>query len=99
MGILGATGWHRRLPWFVVRTLTEGDRRADQRPQPAHPPLLAGQQIREFMFWVPQAGRLGISILSYAGESVYLGIATDAGLVPGQARAGRRPRGACAAEC
>ncbi|HMT20388.1 MAG TPA: WS/DGAT domain-containing protein, partial [Promineifilum sp.] len=35
------------------------------------------------MFWVPQAGRLGvgISIISYAGN-VYLGIATDAGLVP-----------------
>ena len=35
------------------------------------------------MFWVPQAGRLGVgvSILSYAGN-VYLGIATDAGLVP-----------------
>lgn len=52
----------------------------------AGPPIklyMAGQQIREMMFWVPQAGRLGvgISILSYAGN-VYLGIATDAGLVP-----------------
>ncbi len=35
------------------------------------------------MFWVPQSGRLGlgISILSYAGN-IYVGIATDAGLVP-----------------
>ena len=36
------------------------------------------------MFWVPQAGRLGIgiSILSYAGK-VYIGVATDAKLIPG----------------
>lgn len=52
-------------------------------PGPPIPLYLAGQQIREIMFWVPQAGRLGvgISIISYAGN-VYLGIATDAGLVP-----------------
>jgi hypothetical protein len=35
------------------------------------------------MFWVPQAGRmgLGISIFSYAG-SVTIGVMADAGLVP-----------------
>lgn len=52
-------------------------------PGPPIPLYLAGEKIREMMFWVPQAGRLGvgISILSYAGN-VYLGIATDAKLVP-----------------
>jgi WS/DGAT/MGAT family acyltransferase len=56
-------------------------------PGPPIPLYLAGQQICEIMFWVPQAGRLGvgISILSYAGN-VYLGIATDAGLVPDPGR-------------
>ena len=51
-------------------------------PGPPVPLYLAGQQIREIMFWVPQAGRLGVglSILSYAGQ-IYLGVATDAGLV------------------
>jgi hypothetical protein len=44
---------------------------------------LAGAPLESLMFWVPQAGRLGmgVSILSYAGE-VRLGIMTDEGLVP-----------------
>ncbi len=52
-------------------------------PGPPMPLFLAGSEIEDMMFWVPQAGRLGmgISILSYAGK-VYLGIMTDAGLVP-----------------
>lgn len=52
-------------------------------PGPPIPLYLAGREIKDLMFWVPQAGRLGmgISILSYAGK-VYLGTATDAGLVP-----------------
>ncbi len=52
-------------------------------PGPPIPLYLAGQAIESLMFWVPQSGRLGlgISILSYAGN-IYLGIATDAGLVP-----------------
>jgi WS/DGAT/MGAT family acyltransferase len=52
-------------------------------PGPPMPLYLAGQKIDELMFWVPQSGRvsLGISIISYANR-VYLGIATDAGLVP-----------------
>ncbi|MFL7840096.1 MAG: wax ester/triacylglycerol synthase family O-acyltransferase [Candidatus Promineifilaceae bacterium] len=52
-------------------------------PGPPMPLFLAGSEIEDIMFWVPQAGRLGIgiSILSYAGK-VYLGIMTDAGLVP-----------------
>ena len=52
-------------------------------PGPPMPLFLAGSEIDNMMFWVPQSGRLGIgiSILSYAGK-VYLGVATDAGLVP-----------------
>lgn len=52
-------------------------------PGPREILYLAGNPIREFFFWVPQSGKLGlgISILSYAGH-VRLGLATDAGLVP-----------------
>jgi WS/DGAT/MGAT family acyltransferase len=52
-------------------------------PGPPIPLYMAGQRIEDVMFWVPQSGRLGmgISILSYAGN-VYLGIATDAALIP-----------------
>jgi hypothetical protein len=44
---------------------------------------LAGAPIDTVMAWVPQTGRiaLGVSILSYNGK-VWLGIATDKGLVP-----------------
>lgn len=52
-------------------------------PGPPLPLYLAGRKITGLMFWVPQSGRvsLGLSILSYGGK-VFLGIATDAGLVP-----------------
>lgn len=52
-------------------------------PGPPIPLYLAGNKIEDIMFWVPQSGRvaLGISILSYANK-VYLGVVTDAGLVP-----------------
>ncbi len=52
-------------------------------PGPPIPLYLAGSKITGIMFWVPQAGRvgLGISIISYANQ-VWIGVATDAGLVP-----------------
>jgi WS/DGAT/MGAT family acyltransferase len=52
-------------------------------PGPRQTLYLAGRQIRDIFFWVPQSGRvgLGISIFSYAGQ-VRLGVGTDAGLVP-----------------
>jgi hypothetical protein len=39
--------------------------------------------MRDLVFWVPQAGRvgLGLSIGSYDGHA-RIGVATDAGLVP-----------------
>ena len=44
---------------------------------------LAGAQLTDIMFWVPQSGRMGLgtSILSY-NDKVYLGVVTDVGLVP-----------------
>jgi WS/DGAT/MGAT family acyltransferase len=44
---------------------------------------LAGVRVREVMAWVPRSAGLGlgVSILSYDGK-VWLGIASDAGLVP-----------------
>jgi WS/DGAT/MGAT family acyltransferase len=44
---------------------------------------LAGARMRQAMFWVPCAGRLGlgVSVLSYAGN-VWVGVATDAQAVP-----------------
>ncbi|MBL8142420.1 MAG: wax ester/triacylglycerol synthase family O-acyltransferase [Acidobacteria bacterium] len=47
----------------------------------------AGARMSQGMFWVPSAGRLGmgVSLLSYAGQ-VWLGLQTDAELVPAPAR-------------
>ncbi|MDM8551410.1 wax ester/triacylglycerol synthase family O-acyltransferase [Desulfobacterales bacterium HSG2] len=52
-------------------------------PGPRQPLWFSGKEIRNMMFWVPGAGRvgLGISILSYDGR-VTVGLVTDAGLVP-----------------
>ncbi len=52
-------------------------------PGPRQPIYLAGQRLKSLMFWVPRAGDigLGLSILSYAGN-VYIGIASDVGLIP-----------------
>ena len=52
-------------------------------PGPRRPIYLAGQRLNSLMFWVPRGGDvgLGLSILSYAGNA-YVGIATDAGLMP-----------------
>lgn len=52
-------------------------------PGPRQTLYMAGAPIKTIMAWVPQSGRisLGVSIISYEGQ-VYLGVATDAGLVP-----------------
>lgn len=51
-------------------------------PGPRQRLHLAGVEIEQPMFWVPQAGDIavGVSILSYAGQ-VQFGLMTDAGLV------------------
>ncbi len=47
-------------------------------PGPQQPLFLAGSQVRELMFWVPQTGSigLGLSILSYNGR-VHFGVIGD----------------------
>ena len=52
-------------------------------PGPRERLMLAGTTIDRIMFWVPQAGTIGmgVSIISYADE-VSVGVITDAGLVP-----------------
>jgi WS/DGAT/MGAT family acyltransferase len=56
-------------------------------PGPAQPLYLAGSRIDSLMFWVPQAGDIGmgVSILSYGGR-VQFGVATDRKLCPDPAR-------------
>lgn len=52
-------------------------------PGPKMPLYLAGQKMREMMFWVPQTGGIGvgISILSYENH-VHFGLIGDARLMP-----------------
>lgn len=52
-------------------------------PGPQEPLYLAGSRIRQILYWVPQAGEIGmgVSILSYNGQ-VQFGLMTDAALVP-----------------
>jgi len=52
-------------------------------PGPQMPLYLAGCQVREMMFWVPQNGSIGmgLSILSYNGK-VHFGVIADAKRVP-----------------
>jgi diacylglycerol O-acyltransferase / wax synthase len=52
-------------------------------PGPPIPLYMAGAELTDIMFWVPQSGRMGLgtSILSYA-DKVYLGVVTDVGLTP-----------------
>jgi WS/DGAT/MGAT family acyltransferase len=47
-------------------------------PGPQQPLFMAGVEVRELMFWVPQTGSvgLGLSILSYNGN-VYFGVMSD----------------------
>ena len=56
-------------------------------PGPQQPLYMAGGKLRSIMGWVPQAGNLGLglSIVSYDGQ-VFVGINTDAGLVPDAAK-------------
>jgi hypothetical protein len=52
-------------------------------PGPQQPLYLAGCQLREMMFWVPQTGSIGmgVSIMSYNGR-VHFGLIADAKLIP-----------------
>jgi WS/DGAT/MGAT family acyltransferase len=52
-------------------------------PGPQQPLYLAGGEVKEMMFWVPQSGGIGmgVSILSYNGK-VFFGVIADRKLVP-----------------
>ena len=52
-------------------------------PGPQQPLYMAGSELRDIMFWVPQTGSigLGLSILSYRGQ-VHFGLIADARLIP-----------------
>ena len=52
-------------------------------PGPRQRLYLAGSELKQMMFWVPQSGNIGmgVSILSFNGE-VHFGLITDAALVP-----------------
>ncbi len=52
-------------------------------PGPQHPLYLAGAELKQILFWVPQAHDIGmgVSILSFNGK-VQFGLITDAALVP-----------------
>lgn len=84
-GILSVMGL---MPWQIEKIIVDifaGKVSAVMTnvPGPRRPIYLAGQRLNSLMFWVPRGGDvgLGLSILSYAGN-VYMGIATDAGLMP-----------------
>jgi hypothetical protein len=52
-------------------------------PGPRQALYLAGSELKQMMFWVPQSGNIGmgVSILSFNGE-VHFGLITDAALTP-----------------
>lgn len=52
-------------------------------PGPQEPLYIAGSEVKQLLFWVPQAGDigLGVSILSFNGN-VQFGLMADAALVP-----------------
>jgi diacylglycerol O-acyltransferase / wax synthase len=84
-GLLAAMGL---APAGVQRTALELFSRkasavATNVPGPPLPLYLAGCQITEQMFWVPQTGSIGIgiSIMSY-NNRVYFGLISDAKLLP-----------------
>ncbi len=84
-GLLAAMGL---APAGVQRTALELFSRkasavATNVPGPPLPLYLAGCQITEQMFWVPQTGSIGIgiSIMSY-NNKVYFGLISDAKLLP-----------------
>jgi len=56
-------------------------------PGPRDSVFLAGARLTRLVFWVPQAGSvgLGVSILSYAGD-VTVGVAADRNLIPDPTR-------------
>jgi hypothetical protein len=84
-GLLKALGHaHPKLQTPIVRLLADKITAVMSNvPGPTKPLYFSGQEIDHMMFFVPQAGRvgLGISFFSYNGD-VMIGVNTDEGLVP-----------------
>ncbi len=84
MQVLGALGVSpKAIQKLVIRIFgTKGTAVLTNVPGPRRTLFFTGKAMRDFVFWVPQSGRLGmgIAISSYAGN-VRVGIVTDAGLV------------------
>ncbi len=86
MSIVGAVPvWGHRLAARVLGAKSSAI--VTNVPGPKRPVSLAGARVDRVMFWVPQAGSvgLGVSILSYAG-TVTVGIAADRNVIgdPGE---------------
>lgn len=84
MQVLGALGVSpKAIQKLVIRIFgTKGTAVLTNVPGPCKTLFFTGKALRDFVFWVPQSGRLGmgIAISSYAGN-VRVGIVTDKGLV------------------
>ena len=82
--ILGAVGMAPKLVQEKVLDLLAGKATAVMTnvPGPQQERYLAGNKLRQQMFWVPQSGDvgMGVSILSYDGK-VQFGLITDANMV------------------
>jgi diacylglycerol O-acyltransferase / wax synthase len=81
MSIVGAVPvWGHRLAARVLGAKSSAI--VTNVPGPRQPVSLAGAHVDRLMFWVPQAGSvgLGVSILSYAG-TVTVGIAADRNVI------------------
>lgn len=85
LGLLEALGYAPKLIQDEVFDLLLGRATAvmTNLPGPREPLFLAGSRVTQIIYWVPQAGEIGmgVSIMSYAGQ-VQFGLITDAALVP-----------------
>jgi WS/DGAT/MGAT family acyltransferase len=85
LGILGAVGMtSTQIEKIIVDIFgVKGSAVMTNVPGPRKPLYMAGSRIRSLMCWVPTPASLslGLSIVSYA-ETVSIGLATDAGLIP-----------------
>ena len=93
LGILAAMGAGPKLLQDTLLTILARNASAVMTnvPGPQQPLWLAGARIDSLMFWVPQAGDIGVgaSIISYDGK-VQFGLITDKGFCPDPAHVIRR---------
>jgi len=85
LGLLGALGYAPQLVQdkLFELLLSRATAVMTNVPGPQSPLYLAGSELKQVIFWVPQAGNIGVglSILSFNGK-VHFGLITDAALVP-----------------